>query len=513
MTIKVDDIDSDWYQNEKLKEVADKVNGLVDGYANNDNYLVFPLDIPTPDGLPSVTHPSVLYKEGGWNGYRYWMSFTPYPSGGRENACLCASNDKVNWVVPSGLTNPIIPKPTGTYNTGSDTDIVFTPDNTKMIMIHRVYGLTGEQIVRTESTDGVNWVTPVPVLTTTVPSGTDLVCLSPTLSFDSSGQLVMYSVNKAAASASRLERRTSSDLGFTWSAPTTCSFPAFSGQFVSHDLWHADVVLVDGVYHMLANSDSSLSGQGPNSYRLFYFSSADGLNFTGVSNDPCVPLSGYSFDAGFGHYKSGWIPAQGSPLRWDVFVCGLSDDNPTLLTSTSWRLSYYPNMTLSNIVSSDRVDNIENVLQQRVWLSAAQFVSTMGSPTLGSAGGRYPAWLLDSATKEQVNSSLVTFNGWAQFNVDVYWANPSASTGDVRFTLSCSSTEAGGTVTSGDTNRTQTVTANGQNILTVTRLTTANPFSFSNGITHLRIQRVGDDAADTLNNDVAFIGMMLTRRS
>ena len=45
-------------------------------------FLLFgktPLEIKTPDGYNEPYHPSVLYFENGWKGYRYWMAFTPMP--------------------------------------------------------------------------------------------------------------------------------------------------------------------------------------------------------------------------------------------------------------------------------------------------------------------------------------------------------------------------------------------------------------------------------------------------
>ncbi|MCH5229084.1 MAG: hypothetical protein J1F12_03695 [Muribaculaceae bacterium] len=35
-------------------------------------------------------HPKVLFFENGWNGYEFWMAYTPYPLGevNSENPCL-----------------------------------------------------------------------------------------------------------------------------------------------------------------------------------------------------------------------------------------------------------------------------------------------------------------------------------------------------------------------------------------------------------------------------------------
>ena len=62
-----------------------------------------PLNISTPDGLNQPYHPSVLYFEEGWCGYKYWMAYTPFPIGALpyrdrwEYPCICVSNDGVSW--------------------------------------------------------------------------------------------------------------------------------------------------------------------------------------------------------------------------------------------------------------------------------------------------------------------------------------------------------------------------------------------------------------------------------
>lgn len=60
-----------------------------------------PLYIETPCGTNEPYHPSVLYFKDGWNGYKYWMAFTPMPDGTQpkpyvdrwERPCVYASND------------------------------------------------------------------------------------------------------------------------------------------------------------------------------------------------------------------------------------------------------------------------------------------------------------------------------------------------------------------------------------------------------------------------------------
>ena len=79
------------------------------------------------DGKNQPTHPSVISFSEPWNGYRYWMAYTPYPyaNGSEENPSICASNDMLYWETPEGLANPIATnEETGVYGTQGFTSVV-----------------------------------------------------------------------------------------------------------------------------------------------------------------------------------------------------------------------------------------------------------------------------------------------------------------------------------------------------------------------------------------------------
>ena len=60
-------------------------------------------------GKNQVTHPNVIKFNNEWNGYKYWMGYTPYPNadGEEENPSIAASNDMYKWETPKNLANPI----------------------------------------------------------------------------------------------------------------------------------------------------------------------------------------------------------------------------------------------------------------------------------------------------------------------------------------------------------------------------------------------------------------------
>lgn len=129
------------------------------------------LTLPSPYSGAEMVHPSVVYKAGGWHGYDRWMAVTPYLNADNdyENPSILASNDGVTWEVPSGITNPIVAKPSdadlaaGAYN--SDPHMIFSPDGSKLYLLYRYYGPSEprEHIMLMESGDGVTWTSPVAV--------------------------------------------------------------------------------------------------------------------------------------------------------------------------------------------------------------------------------------------------------------------------------------------------------------------------------------------------------------
>ncbi len=87
---------------------------------------------PTYDGSGQTIHPDVIYIPGGFAGYTYWMATTPYPGGNDdyENPSLLASHDGINWVVPAGLTNPLVGMPVCDHN--NDADLIYNTNTNEL---------------------------------------------------------------------------------------------------------------------------------------------------------------------------------------------------------------------------------------------------------------------------------------------------------------------------------------------------------------------------------------------
>lgn len=118
--------------------------------------------IPTYDGSGQTIHPSVLDMGAKWHGYRWWLADTPYAGQAEalENPSVFASNDRINWVVPAGLANPLDdawdPGPPMEYN--SDTELIYDPVSARMICFWRYVPGNEQGVLRAKtSTDGSTW--------------------------------------------------------------------------------------------------------------------------------------------------------------------------------------------------------------------------------------------------------------------------------------------------------------------------------------------------------------------
>lgn len=128
------------------------------------------LDIPTPDGSNEPWHPAICYTgDKGWNHYRFWMAFTPYPLRSEiyrdrfECPCVVTSNDGVNWTYPYDMhyIDDLTDKQIQEMDYFSDPELV-VKDNVLFLYYRLSTGGSGlsnksVEVFRKFTTDGKCW--------------------------------------------------------------------------------------------------------------------------------------------------------------------------------------------------------------------------------------------------------------------------------------------------------------------------------------------------------------------
>ena len=127
------------------------------------------IETPTPNASNQPYHPSVVFFEKPWNGWRYWMAFTPMPLGAKpypdrwENPCVISSNDGINWTYPDGLVRPIADLTEDEIAMNayySDPDMIYCDDASKLRIYYRKNSRVGAKDISLyfqESFDGKKW--------------------------------------------------------------------------------------------------------------------------------------------------------------------------------------------------------------------------------------------------------------------------------------------------------------------------------------------------------------------
>ena len=208
------------------------------------------LNIVSSYGDDQAFHPKVLNFNKPWNGYRYWMAYTPYPGADqrKENPHVCVSNDKIHWQPLEGkgkaiALDPLVPfeDPEKQYN--SDTHLVYRKDiNTLECYWRQVDNRTRiDQILKRTTTDGIHWTDAKVVLVSD--AKVDGI-LSPAILYED-GKYKMWTVNYRKKYP--VLYRESKD-GYHWSQPSKIQLRYPSDKLRS---WHLDVIHTKKGYEML----------------------------------------------------------------------------------------------------------------------------------------------------------------------------------------------------------------------------------------------------------------------
>lgn len=150
----------------------------------------------------------------------------------------------------------------------------------------------------------------------------------------------------------------------------------------------------------------------------------------------------------------------------------------------------------------------------RIWIPASDFAATQGAPTLDDLTNNvWLAWLLDPGSAEGITTNIFTPADWATMDIDLWWTNAGAGSGNVVWEVRYPVTKGDGETMSG------TVTATESTIAAPTQLVIKKSTYFAgvavdtNEMFTLAVRRIAADGADTLGNDVGVLGVMLRKAS
>lgn len=238
-------------------------------------------------------HPKVADVGKSWNGYRYWISYTPYPNGNDkyENPTVVGSNDLINYSeikFCEGIRDD--------YKAGvrfnSDSELVYNPDKNRLELFWRYtdYEANYMALYMRYSYDGNKWSGRTPVFETDNRKKYDMV--SPAIVYENGKYKVWY------VNGYKVCYREFKDGAWSDSVVTSLSYPSTTYT------WHIDVEKINGRYELLACSTNDKKDRKHMS--LYYAVSADGFKWS-TAEKVLSPSSDSSAWDGGGLYRSAFI--------------------------------------------------------------------------------------------------------------------------------------------------------------------------------------------------------------
>jgi hypothetical protein len=118
-----------------------------------------PLRLATYDGSGQCVHPDVIGIARAFYGRELLMVMEPYPYGDDyfENPSLLVSDDGLHWLLPEGLSNPVVDPPPRRGAWNSDGDLLIDQDH-RLVLYYRYNSGRGETtLFRKTTLDGLHW--------------------------------------------------------------------------------------------------------------------------------------------------------------------------------------------------------------------------------------------------------------------------------------------------------------------------------------------------------------------
>jgi len=229
------------------------------------------IPVETYEGSGQLVHPDAAVFPGRWQGKRYWITGTPYPSGNPkfENPSLYQGRVSREMRVPPGVTNPLVSAPTSGYL--SDPDMLHDPDSGELRMYYRETMGGMDQVLLITSADGVHWSP-----SRLVASDARYSLISPAIVRESATSWRMWTVNASVqgcysiATETTLQQRRSVD-GVAWGAPEPVIL-----RIPGRVPWHWDVQYIASKQEYWALVAAYPEGTTCSRTAVYFARSADG---------------------------------------------------------------------------------------------------------------------------------------------------------------------------------------------------------------------------------------------
>lgn len=286
---------------------------------------IHPQVTPTYDGSGEVNEPTLEYFPSGWNGFKYWLLVSPYPSFNQdlENPSILVSQDGNSWVVPPGLTNPLaLPSNPADplHDHLDDATILYDQASGQLWLYYIESDDAAEILKRMVSSDGIHWSAAQQLFSDRI-----YHFISPSIQ-RTGDHYIMWSVDSGiggcSATSTRVVYRTSLD-GINWSKPQ----PTDLAQLF-FKIWHINVKWIpqQGEFWAIYSGFQSNCGYD----NLFFARSADGIHWSTFA-PPLVSANRHNLWDGAAIYRgTGFLdPTTGDIRIWYAGRRGLE-----------WRLGY-----------------------------------------------------------------------------------------------------------------------------------------------------------------------------
>ena len=299
---------------------------LVGNQTLNANRMAYPisepvlLNIPTYDGTGKCVHPSVLFIPEKFNGYFYWMAFTPFAGSNAnlENPCVVASNDGVTWVVPTGLTNPVFSAPTVGYY--ADVLLLHKWDTNELYLYWCHFGDGASKGYYSKSSNGITWT--ARVQTSHFFSGTGISYLAPNLFVAQNKGNSPYAHSISGGAGSWITYTSVDGINFVELYQTLDNFPT------AH--WHPSVQRLSDGYHYISSVSNQSETPRNTNLALYYGYSPDGQNIM-FDSTPLMNIDPAKFPNRRWYYSS-MIPFGQQKCRVYFSALDYQED---------WRIGYF----------------------------------------------------------------------------------------------------------------------------------------------------------------------------